>query len=85
VTLASQTVEQVRAVLREQARVPNVDALADDDDLFEAGLTSHASVDVLLALEEELAVEFPDELITRSTFSSIASISAALGTLVRDS
>ena len=83
-TLASQTVEQVRAVLREQARVPNVDALADDDDLFEAGLTSHASVDVLLALEEELAVEFPDELITRSTFSSIASISAALGTLVRD-
>jgi acyl carrier protein len=84
VTLASQTVEQVRAVLREQARVPNVDALADDDDLFEAGLTSHASVDVLLALEEELAVEFPDELITRSTFSSIASISAALGTLVRD-
>ena len=84
-TLASQTVEQVRAVLREQARVPNVDALADDDDLFEAGLTSHASVDVLLALEEELAVEFPDELITRSTFSSIASISAALGTLVRDS
>jgi acyl carrier protein len=53
-------------------------ALADDSDLYQAGMTSHASVNVMLALEGEFEVEFPDHMLRRGTFESIASIRAAL-------
>jgi acyl carrier protein len=46
-------------------------------------MTSHASVQVMLALEEAFDVEFPDSMLTRSVFGSIASISAALEQLGR--
>lgn len=44
-------------------------------------MTSHASVNVMLALEDTFDVEFPDELLKRSVFASVASISAALAQL----
>jgi acyl carrier protein len=59
----------------------DVESLPEEADLFEAGLTSHASVNVMLALEEAFDVEFPDSLLRRSSFESIASIRAALAQL----
>jgi acyl carrier protein len=56
----------------------DVDSLPDDADLFVAGLSSHASVNVMLALENAFDIEFPDEMLTRNTFASIASIRTAL-------
>ena len=58
----------------------SVDAIAfgTDADLYDAGMTSHATVNVMLALEGEFDVEFPDELLNRSVFASIASIRNAL-------
>jgi acyl carrier protein len=44
-------------------------------------MTSHASVNVMLALEGEFDVEFPDHMLKRSVFDSISSISAAIGEL----
>ena len=41
-------------------------------------MTSHASVNVMLALEDRFDVEFPDRMLKRSVFESIASIAAAL-------
>lgn len=75
--------EQIREVLAEHARlaVP-IDTLADHADLFAAGLTSHASVTVMLALEDAFDVEFPEQLLKKSTFSSIAAIRGAVGALV---
>lgn len=75
--------EQIREVLAEHARlaVP-IDTLADHADLFAAGLTSHASVTVMLALEDAFDVEFPEQLLKKSTFSSIAAIRDAVGALV---
>jgi acyl carrier protein len=71
--------DRIRAVLREHARLPlDVGTLPDDADLFQAGMTSHASVNVMLALENEFDVEFPDAMLKRSVFESIASIRAAL-------
>ncbi|WP_420750595.1 acyl carrier protein [Rhodococcus sp. O3] len=69
----------VRNVLAQQGRL-SVDAMTLDTgvDLYTVGLTSHASVNVMLALEEVFGVEFPDELLRRSTFESIASIGATL-------
>jgi acyl carrier protein len=71
---------RVRAVIRGHARLPvDVDDLGDDADLFQAGMTSHASVTVMLALEETFDLEFPDSMLTRRMFESIASISSAVG------
>ena len=41
-------------------------------------MTSHASVNVMLALEGAFDIEFPDELLKRSVFASIASIRDAV-------
>ncbi|WKB53376.1 acyl carrier protein [Eleftheria terrae] len=69
----------IRAVLAAHARLPQpVDRLAAPADLFQAGMSSHASVDVMLALEEAFAIEFPDEMLTRQVFGSIAGIRQAL-------
>ena len=59
----------------------DVETLSDDASLYEAGMTSHASVNVMLALEDTFDLEFPDEMLKRSVFESVASISAALAQL----
>jgi len=71
--------DEIRRVLKEHARLRvDVDELAEDADLFQAGMTSHASINVMLALEDAFDVEFPDRLLSRSVFTSIGSIRAAL-------
>ena len=73
---------QIRAVLRDHARLPvDVESLGADADLFAAGMSSHASVNVMLALEGTFDVEFPDRMLRRGVFGSIAAIQAALGEL----
>jgi acyl carrier protein len=71
--------EEIRAILREHARLStDVAQLGDKSDLYAAGLTSHASVNVLLALEGAFDVEFPDSMLERGVFASIATIRAAI-------
>jgi acyl carrier protein len=74
--------EQVRAIIREHGRLAvSLDALGDDGDLYLAGMTSQASVNVMLALEAAFDVEFPDRMLKRSVFASIAAIRAAVDEL----
>lgn len=75
-------IEQIRAILKEHGRLA-VDAatLAEDADLYQAGMTSHASVNVMLALEGTFDVEFPDRMLRRGVFESIAAIQAAIAEL----
>jgi len=75
--------DRIRRILTDHARL-NVDPddLAESDDLYQSGMTSHASVQVMLALEDEFDVEFPDAMLTRSVFESIASMAAAIAQLV---
>jgi len=74
--------EQIRKVLEAHGRL-TVDSTTVDaaGDLYELGLTSHASVDVMLALEDEFGVEFPDETLKKSTFASIDSIERVVSSL----
>ncbi len=74
--------EQIRAILKEHGRL-SVDAatLSDESDLYTAGMTSHASVNVMLALEAAFDIEFPDRMLKRSVFESIASIREAVNEL----
>jgi acyl carrier protein len=66
-------------VLRDHARLPvDVDSIDDQADLFRAGMSSHASVNVMLALEDAFDVEFPDSMLKRSVFESVAGIDAAI-------
>lgn len=71
--------DKVKSILEQHGRLSNsVDTLDDDSDLYNAGLTSLATVGLMLALEDEFDVEFPDSMLSRKTFSSIESISDAL-------
>jgi acyl carrier protein len=72
----------IREVIEAHGRMPvSADSLSETEDLFEAGLTSHASVNVMLALEDEFEIEFPDSLLNKTTFESIANIAVALVSL----
>ncbi len=70
---------RIRSLVAEFAG-ENVDVarLGDDGDLYRAGMTSHASVQLMLGLEEAFDIEFPEALLTPDTFSSIAAIARAL-------
>jgi acyl carrier protein len=77
--------EKIRQAIKDHARLPiDVSTVADDDDLYQAGMTSHASVNVMLALEDAFDIEFPDRMLRRSVFESIAAIAAALSELQAD-
>jgi acyl carrier protein len=70
---------RVRAVLKQNALLQaDIEGLADDADLYAAGLTSHATVNLMLALEEAFDIEFPDSLLRRRTFSSVNAIAQSL-------
>ena len=44
-------------------------------------MTSHASVTVMLACEDEWDIEFPQHMLKKSTFASVDAIAAALAEL----
>jgi acyl carrier protein len=71
--------DTIRLVLTEHGRLA-VDASSIDDniDLFAAGMTSHASVNVMLALEDAFDIEFSEKMLKKSTFESIAAIRAGV-------
>jgi len=77
--------DRIRQVIAESARLPvDVAELSDNADLYAAGMTSHASVNLMLALENEFDVEFPDHMLRRSVFESIEAIRAALDELTSE-
>jgi acyl carrier protein len=83
--LSDDTRTVIRSVRREHARLPvDIDTLSDDADLFAAGMTSHASVNLMLALEDAFDVEFPDRMLTRGVFDSVSAIAAAIAELAGD-
>lgn len=76
---------RVRRIVADHGKLGvDVDTLSTDADLYEVGLTSFATVQLMLALEEEFDVEIPDRLLNRRTFQSIAAMSGAVGSLLQD-
>lgn len=71
--------EKVKNILEQHGRLSaDIATLNVDSDLYNAGLTSLATVGLMLALEEEFDIEFPDSMLSRKTFSSIETISDAI-------
>jgi acyl carrier protein len=59
-----------------------VDQIADDADLYAAGLSSFASVQLMLGIEEAFDIEFPDNLLNRKSFASISAIEKTVETIL---
>ncbi len=77
------THDDIRRIVKEFGRLPvAIDTLSDADDLYLAGMNSHASVSVMLALEASFDLEFPDEMLTRDVFQSIDSMARAMASLL---
>ena len=78
--------DRIRDVLAAHGRI-SVDPHKVDDraDLYDLGLTSHASVDVMLALEEEFDIEFPNGVLKKSTFESVHNIAQVIESIVTTS
>lgn len=70
---------EIRRIIGLHGRVSvDTSTLTAENDLYAAGLTSHASVSLMLALEDAFDIEFPEQLLKRSTFGSIAAIEEAI-------
>ncbi|HEX4763096.1 MAG TPA: acyl carrier protein [Usitatibacter sp.] len=71
--------QQIRPIVAAHGRLlVDVATLTDDSDLYEAGLTSLSTVNLMLALEEHFGVEFLDRMLGRKTFQSIRTLSDAI-------
>ena len=80
--MSADTVTEVREVLAQHGKLPvDVATLGSGDNLYQAGMTSHASVSVMLALEDRFDIEFPDAMLTRNAFESIDAITGVVSQL----
>jgi len=71
--------DTIREILAQHGRLSqSIEELQNSSDLYNAGLTSLATVGVMLALEDEFDIEFPDSMLSRKTFSSIESIAETI-------
>lgn len=81
---ASVDVNAIKEVIGEHIGVPfDAENFEPDGDLYAAGLTSLATVGLMLALEDRFDVEFPESMLGRSTFRSVAAIADVLAKLTR--
>jgi acyl carrier protein len=77
-------IDAIRQALDEHGRLTAAAAaLHAGSDLYAAGLTSFAAVQLMLALEEKFDVEFPDKMLNRKSFASIGAIMGCLMELDR--
>ena len=81
--VAATTIEEdIRVLLQgvTRLRVPAA-GLAALDDLYAAGLSSLATVDLMLAIEDHFDIEFTTAWLNRRTFATIASLGIAVRAL----
>ena len=77
-------IAEVRQVVAQHAHLAqDAGSLAESDSLYAAGMTSHASVNVMLGVEDAFDLEFPEQMLTKETFESLESIASAVRRLRR--
>lgn len=74
---------KIRQIINDHAHLAvRIESLQDSDNLYSSGMTSHSSVVLMLALENEFGLEFPPALMNRNAFESIDAIVAVIDSLV---
>lgn len=72
----------IREIIAQNGRLPiAVENLGDDQDLYAAGLTSFAAVQLMLAIEDRFDIEFPEAMLNRRSFASVNAIAGCLDVL----
>ncbi len=77
--------ERVRKTVTELTEIDQEKLLKDDDDLFFYGMSSRASVALMLGLESEFDIEFPESMLHRDNFKSIDCISECIVEVITNS
>ena len=78
-------VEKIRETLRQYARLSqDVSSISEDADLYACGLTSHATVNLMLGLEDAFEVEFPERMLRRRTFETMRNIRESIEELTTE-
>ena len=71
--------DTIRQLIDKHAPLPvKAETLAAGQDLYAAGLTSFAAVQLMLALEESFDIEFPERMLNRRSFATMESIAACI-------
>ena len=74
--------DRIRQIVKDHAGLGvDFEKVDYSTDLYRAGMTSYASVVLMIALENEFGLEFPDAMLSRSVFESIDSIANAIESL----
>ena len=72
----------IREIVAQHGRLSvDINDLDEDADLYNAGLTSLATVGIMLALEDRFDFEFSESMLSRKTFRSVAAIAEAVSEL----
>lgn len=75
--------ETIRALLGKVGGLPvAIETVENNADLYAVGLSSFASVQLMLGLEDAFDMEFPDHLLNRKSFASIAAIETTVQTIL---
>lgn len=73
----------IREILSKFGQLPvPVDTIADEADLYATGLSSFASVQLMLGLEDAFDIEFPDSMLNRKSFASISAIETTVKAII---
>ena len=75
--------KDIRNILESHTKLTvDVSSLSNDSDLYDVGLSSLTTVNLMLALEDHFDVEFEDRMLARATFQSIDSLGNAIEELL---
>lgn len=74
---------EIRSIVIGEAQLPmDAQQISDTTDLDDAGITSLARMNVILALEDHFQITFPDEMMTRKNFASISAVSKTVNAVL---
>jgi acyl carrier protein len=77
--------DRIRNIVRNHAglNLPLKD-IEDSTDLYYAGMSSQASVVLMIAVESQFGLEFPDAMLNRDVFANIETIADAVECVLGD-
>ena len=74
---------EIAVIVTTVCRLPDDPASLDPlANLFEMGVSSFQTVQVMLALEERFAFQFPDAFLRKEHFASVHALSLAISTIL---
>ena len=84
VSIGSGLKDRIREIVSENGglKLP-LEEIKDSTDLYRAGMTSYSSVLLMIALENEFNLEFPDGMLSRDVFESVDAIAHAIESLLK--